>query len=1223
MNRFFRLALLAAWLPFAPASGQDTPPADDAIVYRAFLLGDAGGLDPEEPNPVLETLRSRLGEADKNAVLVFLGDNIYCCGLPDSSHPGRALAEARLRQQLAVADDFEGRVVVIPGNHDWDNSGDDGLAAVRRQEVFVEDFLDRGNTFLPDDGFPGPEVVDLTDDLTMVVLDTEWWLRDGEKGFGDAGRYDIEEDGDVLLHFADVLRRRDNANLLVVAHHPLKSNGTHGGNFPIREHIFPLTAKWKNAFIPLPIIGSLYPLIRSWVGGPQDLSHWKYRSLRTALEDLLVLHPKNVVFASGHEHSLQHFPEGNLHQVISGSASRPEYVATGRGAAFTSSEPGFMEVRYYNDGSIWLLAWTAEGIQYQNHMYTVPDAVPLTLGREDAPATTQDETYTGAAGPELAAGGFWRTFMGSHYRDAWTTEVTVPVFDIGTAKGGLTPVKRGGGLQTVSLRLENEQGRQFVLRTLAKNPVQSLPDELKKTLASNVLVDQVAIQHPYAALLVPTLANALGIYHTNPEIVFIPRDPRFGRYVDDVGGRLALFEERPDDDMSDSPTFGFSDEVIGAPDMFKEITKDNDHRVDQRMFARGRLFDILLSDWDRHMDQFRWAVFEPEDGKGKIYRPIPRDRDFAFNKLDGLFPRIMQSRYVIPKFQSFKPKYGIVRGLVENGLIQDRRLTAAMTPQDWKEIADSMKVQLTDVVISSAFDQWPPEIQERYRSELDETLRSRRDDLTSAAETYSRILDRYVDIVGSNKHEEFVISRPAANQTQVVVYKTSKKGKRDKELYRRTFDSGRSKELRLYGFGGQDRFYVDGVGRGLDVYVIGGTGDDTFEDRSSGPGRHGRVYVMDVEGGITASPGRATRMRLSDDSRVNRYDPLDYAIVKSVPRVFMGANEDDGVFLGGGATFFTHRFRRHPFAASHTLVANYAMRTDAYNVLYGSEFTHLLGNWDVLLDAGLRSPNNIYNFFGLGNESLNTDETEEFYEAQLSRLSLQVGLRRQMALGSTVTFSPFMSRTRVRQDENGFVGIPQPGISASTFEDQLFAGFTTSLDFDLRDSKVMPRHGFHWESSLAVNLGLNDASLDYTRLMSTFSFYVTRSVESRTTLAFRVGTEHRIGDFPFFDASSLGGIRNLRGWTSTRFAGRTSFYGNAEFRTRVGHFTSIVGNGSYGVLGFMDNGRVWTDGESSRDWHQGYGFGAWMTMFDAFVVSGSVGYSSEQDYFQLGAGFTF
>ena len=63
---------------------------------------------------------------------------------------------------------------------------------------------------------------------------------------------------------------------------------------------------------------------------------------------------------------------------------------------------------------------------------------------------------------------------------------------------------------------------------------------------------------------------------------------------------------------------------------------EDDHFIDQLAFARARLLDLLVGDWDRHEDQWRWAKFKQDDDI-KLYRPIPRDRDNVFFWSDGWF----------------------------------------------------------------------------------------------------------------------------------------------------------------------------------------------------------------------------------------------------------------------------------------------------------------------------------------------------------------------------------------------------------------------------------------------------------------------------------------------------------------------------------------------------------------------------------------------------------
>ena len=1209
MSRMLALVLLVA-LGSAEAGAQ--------VLHRVFLIGDTGGFDPAKEEPVLETLRSELLLRGDSATVVFLGDNIYGAGLADSLAPGRALAQARLVQQLETVAGTGARVVFIPGNHDWDHSGPAGLAAVRRQERFVEAFLDQGNTFLPDGGLPGPELVPLADGVDLIVLDTEWMLRRGEKAFGDAGRYETREEGDVLANLADVLRRRDDNRLLVVGHHPILSNGHHGGRYSLREHLFPLTELWDNAWVPLPFVGSLYPLVRSWSGGPQDLSHPRYRSMRSGLLRVLQRHEEHVIYASGHDHSLQHFPAENIDFLVSGSASRPQYVSVGRGATFASPEAGFLEVIYSADGSSTLVAHTPGGIIHNEELRPpLPDDTDLPR-TEDEYIPPTDTVHIGAAGPGLEAGPVKRFFLGAAHRDAWTSEVAMPVLNVGTLHGGLRPIRRGGGQQTVSIRLENPDGREFVLRSLAKDPTKTLPEELRETIARDIVLDQVSILHPYAALLVPPLAQASGIYYASPEVYFVPDDSRLAPYTGIMAGRMMMLEERPDDDMSHAPNFGSSDEVISTSRMYHEITSDNDHRVDARFFARNRIFDMLISDWDRHEDQWRWASFEPPVEQGKIYRPIPRDRDWAFNRMNGLFPTIVQSRWVMPKFQEFKRGFGFLPGLNNNGLPQDRRLTASLTPDDWAEIADSVATAITDSVIAQAIAQWPEPVQELQGVEFESIFRARRSGLSEAARGYAGYLDRFVDVVMSDKHEEFVVEPAGEGLTRVVVNKTTREGEHRYVLFDRTFSERRTSEIRLYGMGGEDRFEIGETGSGIRIHVIGGRGADSFNGHGSAPRN---VFLYDVPDGIEVRDPGSARLRLSTDPLVNRYDRYDFAFNAVLASLHVGGNDDDGVYLGGGPIFYRHAFRKQPFAARHRITAASAARFQAYQVEYEGELIGVGRGLDLVLDARVWSPNNFRNFFGLGNETENTARNREFYQARLSDVRVGVGLRKPLLGSSSVTVEPFVQFLDVRADQDRFV--TQAGISPSSFEDQFHTGLRVWLDFDTRDSRVLPHRGLFWRTEASGHLGLNDDSEDYARVASRAATYYTPTSTSPVTVAFRVGVDHAIGAFPFWAASTIGGSANLRGFRKTRFAGRTALFQNLEARLRVSRFAGYLAQGAWGVLGFLDHGRVWTDGESSGRWHRGLGGGAWVSVFGTVVVRGSVGFSEEERHYEVGTGFLF
>lgn len=1207
-------------------NGVETPlPPDSMRTYQVFLLGNTGGSTPDDA-PVLRLLQPHLEAADTNSALVFLGDNLFDKGLPDSAQAGRDEAEARLRAYHQRLQDFRGRLIFVPGDQDWQSGSKSGIEAVNRQEAFLEALFPDRNVFLPDFGFGGPVEIDLTEHLTLVALDTQWWLHPHDKPYGDAGDYDLYEDGDLLVQLDDVIKRNRQHHLLVVGHHPLYTNGEYAGFVPARDHVF-----------PLPLVGSIKPLYRRYIGQRQDLAHERYRSLRRQFEPLFGQH-ENLIYAAAHDHSLQYFPVAGQHYLVSGAGSQADPVAAGHGAAFTAGQLGWMALHYYHDGSVWLEAHaTGEGettrVLFRTQL-AEPDPERIDLELPAAQATNHldytDSTAVVQPNPEAQAGALRRFFLGDLHRDAWTASVRVPYIDLGTEAGGLTPEKRGGGLQTTSLRLEGADGKEYVLRATKKEPERALRAAFRNTIVESISRDQAAVQHPFGAYLVPPLADAVGVYHTNPKPVYLPKDPRLGIYQETIGGQLMLFEERPDDDQSDAPYFGNSSEVVGSPEMLREVTADNDHRVDQRMFARARLFDMLLSDWDRHADQWRWATFEPYEldatltgearEQGKIYQPIPRDRDAAFNWLDGLFSAPVK---MVTKYQDFRPTYGNLKGLTRNAWELDHRFLADLDRDDWITIADSMKAALTDEIIEDAVRRWPDVFFEQKGERFIEILKARRDKLPRVAEKFYLLHARSVDIVGSHKHERFAVRRLNDDETEVVMYKTSKEGEIRKEIYRRTFHRNETQEILLYGFGGNDTFEVTGeVNNGILIAAIGGPGEDTFIDQSKVGGWGKKTRFYDTEDNNDFSPGPETRVLRADTPDINRYDPtLRYNVLAPIP-VF-GSDGDNGLIFGAGIRAVRHGLRKEPYATAHLLTASYAIGANAFAAAYHRHRVADYGGWDRTLDATWKGPNSIRNFFGFGNETVNQEDRlgATYNQTRLMQFTLAPGLEKTVATGITLRLGPHLEVSEVQRDAGRILG--QVAFSAQTFAAQWFGGVRAGVDLGSADRAVNPRQGLRWTNHATINTGLRNTDDTFASVGSEAVFYLSPVLRPQITLAARVGAAHTVGDFPYFYANTLGGTANLRGFRNHRFAGRTSTFQNIELRLGLLNFSTYVALGEVGLLGFFDNGRVWADDLPSNEWHQGYGGGVWFTFFNRLVLTGTYGLSEDEQSLTIGTGFLY
>ncbi len=310
-------------------------------------------------------------------------------------------------------------------------------------------------------------------------------------------------------------------------------------------------------------------------------------------------------------------------------------------------------------------------------------------------------------------------------------------------------VKKGGGGQTKSLRLENDKEQQYVLRSIEKDPSKVIPEVVKIQLAVDLAQDQMSAYLPWAALSVPRMADAVEIYHTNPKIVYLTKDPRLGKYLDDVWEGLYLFEERPNGNCKDVESFGRSKDIIGTPDMMDEMLDDNDNVMDQEHYLKCRLFDVFIGDWDRHEDQWRWASFKDKDQT--IYRAVPRDRDQTFFLNEGFFPWISSRKFALRMNQGFKHEIKDMGGLVSQGKWLDRRWLNDLEKEDWIKAAERMQSNLTDDILQAAINDMPPQIASVKGEITLSKLKSRREQWPEFAERHYDLISKKVDIVGSDQ----------------------------------------------------------------------------------------------------------------------------------------------------------------------------------------------------------------------------------------------------------------------------------------------------------------------------------------------------------------------------------------------------------------------------------------------------------------------------------------
>ncbi len=846
------------------------------------------------------------------------------------------------------------------------------------------------------------------------------------------------------------------------------------------------------------------------------------------------------------------------------------------------------------------------------------------------PTYNEDGTVTMPAGAHYKAGKTKRTLLGDHYRDAWTVPVKIPVIKLEEVEGGLTALKRGGGMQTLSICFEAEDENQFVIRTIDKDPASVVPEIFKETFAVDIIQDAISAGHPYGAFAIPKLAEAAGIYHANPKYVFVGDDPGLGEFREDFKNRLYLFEERPNKDETDRPFFGGAEEIEGTPKVLEKLYKDHDNKIDEPFAARSRLFDLFINDWDRHDDQWRWAEMESE--KGKTYRPIPRDRDQVFYKFDGLLPSMSNRKWGMRKFQKFDHEIRDVSGLAFNGRHFDRSFITRLDKKEWMEIAKELQEALTDEVIEAAIKDMPEEVFAIDGEDIISKLKSRRERLVNTAERLYTDLAKTVTVVGSNDKERFEVNVLNDNDVEVTVNKLSSKKEKDKGVYyHRIFHSDETQELQLYGLGDDDVFNLTGSGNNaIRIRIIGGEGEDEFNDTSTGGGK--KVKVYDTKEGNELNLGNNMVNKTTNDTIFNQYDRKEFQYNVAAPAVFIGFNPDDGVFLGGGITYVKHGFKKNPYASKHYLAANASLGADAFNFKYNGDFTNVVGKWNLNLDLDVKFPNAIYNFYGLDNESIRFDENQiligdedNYNRVRLQQLNFYASLRQSWNEGrQSISFGPHYQTTDVEDTEGRFVSNPASGLGASDFEPSHYVGAKLNYQYARVNNINMPLQGGIFNLNMSYNTRIdNNTNEDksFLRLGGELKGYLPLS--KKAIIAMRVGGAHNFGDFEFFQSNTIGNIDNFRGIRRFRYAGQTSFYQNTDLRIKLFDIKNYILPTSVGVVLFNDFGRVWVEDDTSDTMHHSYGGGVFFSPLGMAVVRATYGISKNDEVFTIGAGFLF
>ncbi len=345
-------------------------------------------------------------------------------------------------------------------------------------------------------------------------------------------------------------------------------------------------------------------------------------------------------------------------------------------------------------------------------------------------AAAQDSAIAPASSRYETSWSLRKIFVGNNYRAIWSTPVKMPLFDIKTEKGGLKISKLGGGAQTKSLRLIDSDSVEWVLRTIDKDISKLVPPMFKKTVVHSVLQEMISTAHPYAPLVVASLAKDLDLHAPDPQLFFVEDDAAFGQYRPLFANTVCLFEQV-------APTMHHENAISTDSMLHNLFPVNNIYKLDDTTLLKARLLDMLIGDWDRHKDQYKWGFTETNGTV--IYYPIVRDRDQAFFYSDGLM--LLQVRLFGLKFlKNFSKRTSGLTMLNNRSWLFDKLLLSKLNENEWRSMITEFQHTMNDSSLDVAVKKFPPEVYVKDGKKIFEKLKARRNGMLKDGMKYYKFL---------------------------------------------------------------------------------------------------------------------------------------------------------------------------------------------------------------------------------------------------------------------------------------------------------------------------------------------------------------------------------------------------------------------------------------------------------------------------------------------------
>jgi len=1190
---FFRLIFLFLFSGLI-ATAQVTPGDEEhkSLENTFYVAGNLGNDLTGEGRKVLKAI-VEASKKDKEATLLVPGNFLPAMGFPKNGTKREVQKQFLKKNLLNAVKEFNGTVVFTPGQNEWTTQGQD---AIDDLESFLQDNQSNIEVW-PDDGCP-IESEDISPDVILVTVDTQWYLENWDKHPNMNAKCDIKTRERFFAEFKDDIKDAHGKTILVSMQHPVMSNS-------------------KRSFAEK-------------IGGfsPQDYQHAEHRYLRSRLETLASQFD-NVIFVSGKDENLQYLEDDGIPQIISGSIGKPKKLnIRKKNEHFGTIESGYAKLKLYKNNETLVELFKVSDIENPIFSKTIKSDEPNWdeidfKTKEEIGDTISASIYTKE---ETDKSGLHKTFFGDFYRDVYSTKIKAPVLFLDTLDGNLEPLKEGGGMQSRSLRFIADDKNEFTIRALKKSATRFLQsavvknhyikDYVENTVAQRYALDLFTTAHPYARYSLKHINDLLQINAGKPQIFYIPKQKALGLNNDEYGDELYMLEAHVGDENKEFEKFGSPEDIIGTRDLLKELKESKNIQADENEFIKNRLVDMLIGDWDRHYDQWRWGLYTQEDGT-KLYQPIPRDRDFSFPNYDGFLPDLVKLGLpIVRKMETYDDNVDDVKWFNLSGYPLDQRLLKNSDWEDWQEQVKFIKSRLTDEEIETAFKALPEAAKDQTIENIKAHLKARRDNLGDIAERYYNYLQKFRVITGTEEDDIFNITRKENGTTAIEMINED-----GKKVFSNSYNSKATDEIWIYGLDGEDTFKVTGKGsKPIRIYVIGGEENDIYDFENTQ-----KIKLYDHKSKENTIINPQSKKWLVDDYEINTYDPdkRKQSENKIMPQV--DYNGDEGLSLGLRDTYTTYGLTNNPFNSQHIFDASFYFATNGFEVGYRGEFAHIFYNWNLGIEARYTSPNFALNYFGEGIESENLRDSfgRDYNRVRIEQWEFSPSLIWRGKSGGNFYLKPTIQSKQVSYDEERFIA-DAFSEENDLFDKQLYAGGELNYNYENRDNNAYPMRGFEVNLTTGYKTNIDEHNNEFAYISPSLEIDYPLHESGVAVLATRIGGKAIFGDnYEYYDAAILGGNENLRAYRWERFNGKQSFYHSTDLRLGLSRFKTNFIPLAIGISAGFDYGRVWAEESDSEQWRNNYGGSIWINGFGALTANTGYYYGNDGGRLTFSLGFNF